>query len=500
MMNVFEDSSKVTVPPVIKSDTTLYLDDVDIRFSKTLNSCKVPHIRYSSVEKLLERLTDLRFLSIDFLNTFLHTYRVFTTAQAVLEKLMDIYRWPLKAISPRWALSLELFFANSSGGRLGCNEPARSPKPLRSLPSTPLVASSPVRSRHSPLGAVPTIGSGGFQALDLSLAGAADAHGTAAGPPASVPSPAHAPSPLDLTTVGIVEEGSGDKGPVEAESLLKKSFRHGLLGRPGVELSDTAKAAESPTRSPASPRHLYCLSAGETPRHLYCLSAGSGVVAASSREVDNHLRSVTAVSAFAIATAGANHGSPAHDGLAGPPTHEERLRRHSLNGERKPDNSSKNDGQLQVNREPAQFTIHNGIIAHYSSFTAEDFELDSKLKATVIGFLEDIMRDPELLLQERKAANNILRALMTEEADDGQLTLEKVSLTNEEMKPEQFEYLSVLELAEQLTLLDFLVFRSIPYQEFLDRGWMKSDKNERAPKIMRTSKHFNEVMARGSGT
>nr|XP_032809166.1 ras-specific guanine nucleotide-releasing factor 2 isoform X1 [Petromyzon marinus] len=494
MMNVFEDSSKVTVPPVIKSDTTLYLDDVDIRFSKTLNSCKVPHIRYSSVEKLLERLTDLRFLSIDFLNTFLHTYRVFTTAQAVLEKLMDIYRWPLKAISPR---SLELFFANSSGGRLGCNEPARSPKPLRSLPSTPLVASSPVRSRHSPLGAVPTIGSGGFQALDLSLAGAADAHGTAAGPPASVPSPAHAPSPLDLTTVGIVEEGSGDKGPVEAESLLKKSFRHamsaGLLGRPGVELSDTAKAAESPTRSPASPRHLYCLSADISLLHLNSGGSGSGVVAASSREVDNHLRSVTAVSAFAIATAGANHGSPAHDGLAGPPTHEERLRRHSLNDQQTLDK------EFAIRRAAKNRVLN--VMRHWVFKHSQDFELDSKLKATVIGFLEDIMRDPELLLQERKAANNILRALMTEEADDGQLTLEKVSLTastfcnfqNEEMKPEQFEYLSVLELAEQLTLLDFLVFRSIPYQEFLDRGWMKSDKNERAPKIMRTSKHFNEM-------
>ena len=36
-----------------------------------MNSCKVLQIRYASVERLLERLTDLRFLSIDFLNTLL---------------------------------------------------------------------------------------------------------------------------------------------------------------------------------------------------------------------------------------------------------------------------------------------------------------------------------------------------------------------------------------------------------------------------------------------
>ena len=49
---------------------------MDIRFSRTLNSCKLPQIRYASPERLFERLTDLRFLSIDFLNTFLLTYRV----------------------------------------------------------------------------------------------------------------------------------------------------------------------------------------------------------------------------------------------------------------------------------------------------------------------------------------------------------------------------------------------------------------------------------------
>lgn len=93
-----------------RSDTRLHNDDVDICFSKTLNSCKVPQIRYASVDRLLERLTDLRFLSIDFLNTFLHTYRIFTTAAVVMDKLNDIYKRPFTSMPIRSGLT------NSEGG------------------------------------------------------------------------------------------------------------------------------------------------------------------------------------------------------------------------------------------------------------------------------------------------------------------------------------------------------------------------------------------------
>lgn len=72
----------------------MYKDDVDIRFSRTLNSCKLPQIRYASPERLFERLTDLRFLSIDFLNTFLLTYRVFTDGVTVLEALKKVHYNP----------------------------------------------------------------------------------------------------------------------------------------------------------------------------------------------------------------------------------------------------------------------------------------------------------------------------------------------------------------------------------------------------------------------
>ncbi|XP_054009578.1 ras-specific guanine nucleotide-releasing factor 2-like isoform X2 [Hylaeus anthracinus] len=85
------DTSSVTMPQSMKNDPKLFKDDVDIRFSRTLNSCKVPHIRSATPERLLQRLTDLRFLSIDFLNTFLLTYRVFTDGVTVLEALKNVF-------------------------------------------------------------------------------------------------------------------------------------------------------------------------------------------------------------------------------------------------------------------------------------------------------------------------------------------------------------------------------------------------------------------------
>ncbi|XP_035665982.1 ras-specific guanine nucleotide-releasing factor 2-like [Branchiostoma floridae] len=110
-----EDVSSVLMPQNIRTDARLFNDDVDIRFSRTLNSCKVPQIRYATVERLLERLTDLRFLSIDFLNTFLYTYRVFTSGSVVLEALIRVYRAPETCLFQhnRYGLHLFLFVCYS---------------------------------------------------------------------------------------------------------------------------------------------------------------------------------------------------------------------------------------------------------------------------------------------------------------------------------------------------------------------------------------------------
>uniref|UniRef100_A0A672MIE9 Ras-specific guanine nucleotide-releasing factor 2-like n=1 Tax=Sinocyclocheilus grahami TaxID=75366 RepID=A0A672MIE9_SINGR len=328
MTSVFEENSKVTVPHMIKSDARLHKDDVDICFSKTLNSCKVPQIRYASVERLLERLTDLRFLSIDFLNTFLHTYRIFTTATVVMEKLADIYKKPFTSIPVR---SLELFFATNQNNRSGDHVNDKSPRLCRKF-------SSP--------------------------------------PPLSIP--------------------SRTSSPVRIRKLSLK-----IIYEPG-EIS--------PCRSPSTPRHLRFRQSG-------------------GKRVRNSRCSVSPASAFAIATAAAGHSSP-------PGT---------LNSERTCDKEF-------IIRCAATNRVLN-VLRHWVSKHSQDFEMNGELKMGVICLLEEVLRDPDLLPQERKATANILSALSQDDQDDAQLKIEDILQMAEYPKTECFESLSAMELAEQITLL-----------------------------------------------
>lgn len=85
------DSVSISASQTVRTDPRLFEDDVDIKFSRALNSCKLPQIRYASKERLFERLTDLRFMSVDFLNTFLLTYRVFTSAEEIIDALKSVH-------------------------------------------------------------------------------------------------------------------------------------------------------------------------------------------------------------------------------------------------------------------------------------------------------------------------------------------------------------------------------------------------------------------------
>uniref|UniRef100_A0A1B0DLE7 Uncharacterized protein n=1 Tax=Phlebotomus papatasi TaxID=29031 RepID=A0A1B0DLE7_PHLPP len=93
-IDAFSRSGSLAAHHALRADPRLFKDDVDIRFSRTLNSCKLPQVRYATPERLLQRLTDLRFLSIDFLNTFLLTYRVFTDGETVLNALKKVFYDP----------------------------------------------------------------------------------------------------------------------------------------------------------------------------------------------------------------------------------------------------------------------------------------------------------------------------------------------------------------------------------------------------------------------
>ncbi|XP_066052299.1 ras-specific guanine nucleotide-releasing factor 1 isoform X3 [Chamaea fasciata] len=480
MMNAFEENSKVTVPQMIKSDASLYCDDVDIRFSKTMNSCKVLQIRYASVERLLERLTDLRFLSIDFLNTFLHSYRVFTTALVVLDKLITIYKKPISAIPAR---SLELLFANSQNNKLLYGEPPKSPRANRKFSSPPPLSisksSSPSRRRKLSLN-IPIITGG--KALDLAAL-SCSSNGYA-GVYSSM-------APFSKTTLDInklyVSGSYPNKIPDEGEAASEKQEE----ALPGSEVSvreesdtdpnhsDEAEAEASPTKSPTTPKSVKCKNSSD----FSLFSYNNGMVMTSCRDLDSTRSALSATSAFAIATAGANEGTPT----------KEKYRRMSLASAVSgfPTDQRNGDKEFVIRRAATNRVLN--VLRHWVSKHSQDFESNEELKFRVIGFLEEVIHDPELLTQERKAAANIIRTLTQEDPGDNQITLEEVVQMAEGVKAEPFENHSALEIAEQLTLLDHLVFKKIPYEEFFGQGWMKLEKNERTPYIMKNTKHFNDV-------
>ncbi|XP_053810256.1 ras-specific guanine nucleotide-releasing factor 1 isoform X1 [Vidua chalybeata] len=483
MMNAFEENSKVTVPQMIKSDASLYCDDVDIRFSKTMNSCKVLQIRYASVERLLERLTDLRFLSIDFLNTFLHSYRVFTTALVVLDKLITIYKKPISAIPAR---SLELLFANSQNNKLLYGEPPKSPRANRKFSSPPPLSitksSSPSRRRKLSLN-IPIITGG--KALDLAAL-SCSSNGYA-GVYSSM-------APFSKTTLDInklyVSSSYPNKIPDEGEAASEKQ-EESLPGKPSSEASvreesdtdpnhsDEAEAEASPTKSPTTPKSIKCKNSSD----FSLFSYNNGMVMTSCRDLDSTRSALSATSAFAIATAGANEGTPT----------KEKYRRMSLASAVSgfPTDQRNGDKEFVIRRAATNRVLN--VLRHWVSKHSQDFETNEELKFRVIGFLEEVIHDPELLTQERKAAANIIRTLTQEDPGDNQITLEEVVQMAEGVRAEPFENHSALEIAEQLTLLDHLVFKKIPYEEFFGQGWMKLEKNERTPYIMKNTKHFNDV-------
>uniref|UniRef100_A0A4W5QLQ8 Ras protein specific guanine nucleotide releasing factor 2 n=1 Tax=Hucho hucho TaxID=62062 RepID=A0A4W5QLQ8_9TELE len=422
MTSVFEENSKVTVPHMIKSDARLHKDDVDICFSKTLNSCKVPQIRYASVERLLERLTDLRFLSIDFLNTFLHTYRIFTTAAVVMDKLKDIQY-----------VSLELFFATNQGTWGGEHFNNKSPRLCRKFSSPRLTTpslTSPFHSRKLSLSS-PLSSKAGV--LDLSTPSSSAANSpTSSHPPSfSSPSPTStlAPSGFSSPPPTSTRAPSGFSSPPPTCTQAPS-----LPTIPGLSNSPHTTSLDHP---PGSPEPAPPTSFSDS---CFLLS-----------------RSLS----LSLSLSGFN-------------------------------NSERTCDKEFIIRRAATNRVLN-VLRHWVSKHSQDFEMNSELKMGVMTLLEEVLRDPDLLPQERKATGNIVSALSQDDQDDAQLKIEDILQMTECPKAECFDSLSPIELAEQITLLDHIVFRSIPYEEFLGQGWMKLDKLERTPYIMKTSQHFNDM-------
>ncbi|XP_050664764.1 ras-specific guanine nucleotide-releasing factor 1-like [Leptidea sinapis] len=192
----------------------------------------------------------------------------------------------------------------------------------------------------------------------------------------------------------------------------------------------------------------------------------AGVVITSFRQSHRRSSTSTAAAAFAVATsASSNPRSP-------------------------PANSPTQARRDSVISTAATMRVLN-VLRHWISKHSSDFWSDERLRGLTMDFLKEIESSPGLLPAEHKAAAQLLRLL--ERPPDRNVDLKGIFTPPRIPTKESLETLSALEIAEQMTYLDYQIFSSIHSEEFLGQAWTKADKAERAPHILMMTAHFNHI-------
>ncbi|XP_059148958.1 ras-specific guanine nucleotide-releasing factor 2-like isoform X7 [Physella acuta] len=446
------ESSSVTMPQSVRyihstqiwSDPKLFRDDVDIKFSRTLNSCKVPQIRHASVERLLDRLTDLRFLSIDFLNTFLLTYRVFTTGHTLLEALKKVYKshegGPNNEGGVNLTNSLSSVVAHCQAEEEGTEETGSPPEFTGEPPEVD--ARYVIKPQVEKLRRIST-GCMKQDDDDVSISSSASS-------PRTSFSTESRGSFQQQHPLNLAQKFSGKRGSAEAESISMVS----------------------------SPRSSFAQMDGSPPTR-----AKAGTVVTSSRASKRRSSSSAATTAFAAATAGlASCADQQQKGIS----------RYLSVGTGTLDARPVMKKRESVISTAATMRVLN-VLKHWVSKHQQDFESDPELKSQVVDLLEEMVVNSNLLPAEHKAAASILRTISKEPSPEKRVDLTQLLMPPSSTSKDNLDTLSALDIAEQLTYLDHQIFIAIRSEELLSQAWMKPDKCHKAQHVLLVSKRFNEV-------
>ncbi len=136
------------------------------------------------------------------------------------------------------------------------------------------------------------------------------------------------------------------------------------------------------------------------------------------------------------------------------------------------------------------------VIRHWVAKHPMDFIENTKLKEETLSLLNKMLGDRTIRETEKKVAESIIKQLnlpievFTNMKSDVELLLGVPSRTNSV----KFSDLSVSEIAEQMTYIDYQIFCSIQSQELLGEAWMKPGKEDKAKNVLLFSKRFNEVI------
>ncbi|XP_063382885.1 ras-specific guanine nucleotide-releasing factor 2-like [Cydia fagiglandana] len=579
-----------------RSDRALFTDDVDIRFSRTLNSCKVPQIRSATPQRLLQRLTDLRFLSVDFLNTFLLTYRVFTDGVTVLEALKQVFyeqsAQELELAPPPDATRKTSAASSVSGygsefserdwhwkpSRLKseeddklspylmapsrrtssisvCKEEEKEEKDNSLLTIPKIMATS--SSNETLKGTTPT-SPGGISSVTLV--------GTPKKSSPEPPDPKARKSPtkdndaaaaiMKDESIELVEQSDEDikykeeeqeKNKKEEKFKISQRFSEridskdintvaAIMKDESIELVEQSdediknkEEKHEKIRKGRSLRHArdfrseseQCRKVhgaccqqrrrrqrrGAAPRVL-----GRLLLPPLKRAVGRRIQDATHQGAQSANVASPIRPSTARGGATGvarshAPLSLRRCPKYrsststaavafavatsaSSNPRSPPTTSPPQTRRDSVISTAATMRVLN-VLRHWISKHSSDFWSDERLRGLTMDFLKEIEASPGLLPAEHKAAAQLLRLL--ERSPDRAVDLKALFAPPPVPTKESVETLSALEIAEQMTYLDYQIFSSIHSEEFLGQAWTKADKAERAPHILLMTSHFNHI-------
>ncbi|CAH1637487.1 unnamed protein product [Spodoptera littoralis] len=559
--------------PACRSDRALFTDDVDIRFSRTLNSCKVPQIRSATPQRLLQRLTDLRFLSVDFLNTFLLTYRVFTDGVTVLEALKQVFyeqsQQEMELAPPPDATRKTSAASSVSGygseysdrdwqsrfwraSRKSEDEDKLSPYLTAPSRRTSTASKTEEDNSHLTIPKIMATSSSNetLKGTSPSSPGAISSVTLVGSPkkasPVQEPTPKKKPAPKDNDaaaalmkdeSIEMVDQSDEDVKYKEEEQEKNKkkpddkfkisqrfSERVRTMSESPRRLQPSSAASEARRRSDSA-RETAEAATAEEPRR----ASDSGTRFAARRSVSERRYTNSSINSERRRYWG---GSEPRSSVTSQVSHAQNYRREtsqpkagvvitsfrqshrsfgkdllwsststaavafavatsaSSNPRSPPPNSPPATRRDSVISTAATMRVLN-VLRHWISKHSHDFWSDERLRGLTMDFLKEIESSPGLLPAEHKAAAQLLRLL--ERAPERTVDLKALFIPPHVPTKESVETLSALEIAEQMTYLDYQIFSSINSEEFLGQAWTKADKAERAPHILMMTSHFNHI-------